>query len=40
MPPPVPVDSTIGVLKFVDFQNTCDAKLENGKTVDDPTMRI
>ena len=40
MPPPVPVLSTTGVLR-PDFWPNCSATaVENGNTVDEPTMRI
>ena len=40
MPPPVPVLSTTGVFK-PDFWPNCSATaVVNGKTVDEPTMRI
>src|SRR6202008_4967549 len=40
MPDPDPVDSTIGVGKLVLAPNCSATVVENGKTVEDPTMRI
>ena len=40
IPPPVPVDSTIGDLCFVVLANSSAADDTKGKTVDEPTMRI
>ena len=41
MPAPVPVDSTIGDLKFGCLFTNCSAtEVVNGNTVDDPTTRI
>ena len=39
-PPPDPVDSTTGVGNSVVLPNCSATAVENGKTVDDPTMRI
>ncbi len=39
MPPPVPVDSTTGVGKSVRAPKLSATAVENGKTVDEPTMR-
>ena len=39
-PPPVPVLSTTGVLKPVVLPNSSATRVENGYTVDEPTMRI
>ena len=39
-PPPVPVVSTIGVAKRVEAPNCSATVVENGATVDDPTIRI
>jgi hypothetical protein len=40
MPPPVPVLSTTGVFR-PDFWPNCSATaVENGNTVDEPTIRI
>jgi hypothetical protein len=39
-PPPVPVDSTTGVLKPAALPNCSATAVEKGNTVDDPTMRI
>ena len=40
MPPPVPVASTTGVLNLVRLPKRSATVVENGNTVDDPTMRI
>ena len=40
MPPPVPVDSTIGAEPPVEAANSSDAACEYGNTVDEPTTRI
>src|SRR3546814_19812997 len=39
-PPPVPVDSTTGVLKLPVLPNCSATAVENGNTVLEPTMRI
>lgn len=39
-PPPVPVLSTTGVLKFVVRPNSSATRVVNGNTVDEPTTRI
>jgi len=39
-PPPDPVDSTTGVLKSVFLPNRSATAVENGNTVDEPTIRI
>src|SRR5262245_37944742 len=39
-PPPVPVDSTTGVLNLPTLPNCSATAVENGNTVLDPTMRI
>ena len=39
-PPPEPVASTIGVLNDVVLPNRSATAVENGNTVEDPTMRI
>ena len=40
MPPPEPVDSTIGVLYFDFLPNSSATAVEKGNTVDDPTILI
>ena len=40
IPPPDPVDSTTGVLNAVDFPKRSATVVENGKTVDEPTILI
>src|SRR5688572_6372812 len=40
MPPPVPVDSTTGVLNFPVLPNFSATAVVNGNTVDDPTTSI
>ena len=40
MPPPVPVLSTTGVFSPVFWPNCSATAVENGKTVEEPTMRI
>ena len=39
-PPPEPVLSTTGVLNPVDLPNCSATAVENGKTVEEPTIRI
>jgi len=39
-PPPVPVDSIIGVLNFPPWPNCSAAAEAKGYTVDEPTARI
>src|SRR5512147_3224111 len=39
-PPPVPVLSMTGVLKLVVLPNSSATRVENGYTVEEPTMRI
>ena len=38
MPPPVPVDSIFGVLKLVVLPKRSATTVENGYTVDEPTI--
>ena len=38
MPPPEPVDSTIGVLEEFLLPNSSATMVEKGKTVEEPTM--
>ena len=40
MPPPVPVNSTTGVLPAPDLPNCSATAVVKGYTVDDPTIRI
>ena len=40
MPPPVPVDSTLGVLNLPERPKFSATAVENGKTVEDPTMEM
>src|SRR5688572_792951 len=40
MPPPVPVDSTTGVLPTPDLPNCSATAVVKGYTVEEPTMRI
>ena len=37
-PPPEPVDSTLGVRNLVDLPKRSATTVENGYTVDEPTM--
>ena len=39
-PPPVPVLSTTGVLNLVVLPNSSATRVENGYTVEEPTMRV
>ena len=39
-PPPVPVDSTTGVLNLPSLPKFSATRVENGNTVEEPTMRI
>jgi hypothetical protein len=40
IPPPEPVDSTTGALNELVFPNVSATAVENGKTVEEPTIRI